>query len=434
MRKYLYPISFVLITIICLTSLSGCIVITDNSEKGTPGSISLDTETSKSDTEPTSTPVVIPDFDKTVLIDTDKVLQVVAESVDAEYPDPSELAFILNRELVSSYADTDQKKALILSMYTAMLTSQESVSIPDGIISDAAELKLIMNLLDADAPEILHINEEYKYYTSDDVIVRVSFTYSKSPEEYHKMLKALINKIDSTLPVNESDYDTELAAHDAILSLCTYDSTGEYRSNAYGAYVDGKAICEGYSDAFTLSMFMRGIKCCQVWGTAKNNEYITESHAWNIVKIDKSWYSMDLTWDEFTEPAVQSLYSYFNLTDNEMNRNHIISDDMMYIKLPKCTTKKYNYHIYNDMYLERGEDAREALFDTLDRLVDSGRSSSVFLVKYESKSAFDDISDNIESLMKTWLNEHANGKSVSYSYTYDRNMYVVLFNVQISLA
>lgn len=64
---------------------------------------------------------------------------------------------------------------------------------------------------------------------------------------------------------------------------------GKYSYCAYGALVDHKAVCQGYSEAFYLIMSKLKIPV----------RYDSEpriDHIWNQVKIGKKWYAVDATW------------------------------------------------------------------------------------------------------------------------------------------
>lgn len=54
-------------------------------------------------------------------------------------------------------------------------------------------------------------------------------------------------------------------------------------------------VCEGYARAFKLICDKLNIPCVLVSGTAGDNN---EAHMWNYVKVDGSWYAVDVTWDD----------------------------------------------------------------------------------------------------------------------------------------
>ena len=85
---------------------------------------------------------------------------------------------------------------------------------------------------------------------------------------------------------------------------------------------------------------MSGIESHVVTGTANGI-----AHAWNKVKIGGSYYNLDVTWDD-PVPDVDGriTYGYFNVTDEELRRNHTWTDE-----LPKAEASTYNYFQYNGL-------------------------------------------------------------------------------------
>ena len=103
-----------------------------------------------------------------------------------------------------------------------------------------------------------------------------------------------------------TDYDKLRWFHDAILARCTYNQSAvsvydPMSCEAYGALVEGSAICEGYAKAFKLLCDRAGIPCEIIGGTANG-----EAHMWNDVYLDGAYYLVDTTFDD----ALGS-YDYF---------------------------------------------------------------------------------------------------------------------------
>lgn len=121
-----------------------------------------------------------------------------------------------------------------------------------------------------------------------------------------------------------TNYDKEKVFHDYIVKNCAYSSNVDqppssdiYR--AYGALVNGDAVCNGYAEALHLLLACAGIESRFVVGTADG-----VSHAWNLVHLNGKWFHLDATWDDPTpdrEGVV--IHRFFNLSDEEMEKTHI---------------------------------------------------------------------------------------------------------------
>lgn len=88
--------------------------------------------------------------------------------------------------------------------------------------------------------------------------------------------------------------------HDYLVDNLEYDegykSKGTY--TLYGALVEHRCVCEGYTRAFKYLADSAGVKCILMQGTATNTQGNTEKHAWNAVQLKGSWYLIDTTWDD----------------------------------------------------------------------------------------------------------------------------------------
>lgn len=170
-----------------------------------------------------------------------------------------------------------------------------------------------------------------------------------------KKVKAIIQK---EIKANMSDAEKVKAIHDYIITHCEYDTahTGGIEGvwhNAYGALVNGKAVCGGYAGAFQVCMEALGISSQEIGGDVAG-----ASHIWNLVQIDGNWYHIDLTFDDppFEGTPVTGRiksfvsYEYFLVNDKKMKQEgrtwHLewlgegYEDNIAeaYKTIPKCTS------------------------------------------------------------------------------------------------
>ena len=386
----------------------------------------------------THEPTPVPDYSykDSVYIDKEIILDTVGDSAEKVYPDDlNGFCYIFNRMILSRYADTDIKKEFVLGLYVAMLTSQENYYFPEGTDMDADELKFLMNLLDGEAPELFNVDDEYKYYTSDKKVVRVKLSYTVTPDIFSEMLGEAFTFYDGVTAGREitSDYELELCLHDSICENCIYKKESDNSKNAYGAISEGAAICEGYSDAFTLGMMYLGLPCCQLWGEAVNSEGKSEAHAWNVAVIDGEMYHVDITWNDAKERAdSEMLYSYFNVTDEEISRNHFTDEELATVFPTDCTSSEYNYHTVNGFVLDEGIDCREYMIQKLDDILSEGKMNGSFMAKFASEDDFTDMMDDTESIIHDWLQNEPTLESAKYNTLYDSVMRVLYFEIKLT--
>ena len=155
-----------------------------------------------------------------------------------------------------------------------------------------------------------------------------------------KKIDAINKKIDEiTKEIITPDMNDEAkikAVHDYIINHTKYDkdksdnNITNYDSNtAYGALIEGYAICGGYADSMKLFLDKFGIP---------NFKITSENHIWNVVYVNNDWYNLDLTWDDPVTSTGEDVldYSYFLITTDELfdleKEQHIFDDDI-YLEL-----------------------------------------------------------------------------------------------------
>ncbi len=86
-----------------------------------------------------------------------------------------------------------------------------------------------------------------------------------------------------------------------------------------GVFVDGLAVCDGISKAFTLLARMEGIETVQISGTSRR-----VGHAWNKVKLGNDWYVVDATWGNMTTETTSEYtkHEYFLVNDIYIQGSH----------------------------------------------------------------------------------------------------------------
>ncbi|MCR5834529.1 MAG: hypothetical protein K6G55_07780 [Selenomonadaceae bacterium] len=109
----------------------------------------------------------------------------------------------------------------------------------------------------------------------------------------------------------------QLYIHDAIIERTSYYTENPQPSSArfqtaFGALIDGKANCQGYTDAFYMLGTMCGLDVDKINGYTNK-----ESHVWNTITFgDGKYYFVDLTWDDasftFADTGEYNGYIYFN--------------------------------------------------------------------------------------------------------------------------
>lgn len=139
-----------------------------------------------------------------------------------------------------------------------------------------------------------------------------------------KKVRSIINK---EIKPGMTDAEKVKAIHDYIITHCDYDFKhvgiieGVWHT-AYGALINQKAVCNGYAAAFQVCMDALNIPCQEVVGRISDGT----AHGWNLVQVNKSWYHIDLTFDDpmFSDKDIPEdidtfiSYEYFFVNDQKM--------------------------------------------------------------------------------------------------------------------
>ena len=143
------------------------------------------------------------------------------------------------------------------------------------------------------------------------------------------------------IDIRGTDLEKEKAIHDLICMRVAYETDpaeGHHEcDSAVGAILNGKADCDGYSDAFLLLGGLAGLEIRTLEGEAipddtqiDGNERNMESggHMWNLVRINGRWTMTDVTWDDQEE---RLYYTYFNTGAAAERKKRVWVPEVMYI-------------------------------------------------------------------------------------------------------
>lgn len=196
------------------------------------------------------------------------------------------------------------------------------------------------------------------YYYSNGIVANMEIYCSMSSEEVilaKQRFNSATDELLKGITIDMPEFEREKIIHDRLAKKVVYDLNAPYAHNAYGALVNGKAVCEGYAKAFQYLLQRVGIQSFMVTGTGKGG-----NHAWNIVRIDGRYYNVDLTWDD---QKSDTFHAYFNLTDEIIKEDHIF--DTTVYKMPECISTDANYFaVYGGIFNEFSADDLGALIKT----------------------------------------------------------------------
>lgn len=224
----------------------------------------------------------------------------------------------LDRKLLGSFYYKGDYSDIFDGDINALLN--EVCSIDDKKTSDDADY--LENSIST-----INVGTSYNYIGSKiiDSTITIKIKYLESAAQLKEVNKK-IEKILKELGIKgKSDYQKVKLIHDYIVNNTKYASSSEDAHTAYGA-LQGKAVCQGYSQLAYKMLTDAGIKCYFISGKANNGKR-TEDHAWNLVRVKKKWYYLDVTWDDPTGGEDRLRYDYFLAGSKRFEKDHMAAKE-----------------------------------------------------------------------------------------------------------
>lgn len=284
---------------------------------------------------------------------------------------------------------TDSEKELMSEIHKGATNHDAEIRLSKGVSKES--LTKVLELLYTDYPEILATGRQYGYSinTRTGLISTVRLQYSMDKATEQKLQRALLNAaVEIVMQAPSGEYQKEIYFHDTICDRVTYSSDldQELIHTAYGALVEGDAVCDGYSKAMTLLCRLAGIRCSVISGMSYNGD-TTGFHAWNILQINGIYTLADLTWNDYKQYV---RYDYLNVTNKEMDIDHMIVYRHIW---PQCDSYDMNWHRLNNLYISKATDSR------LKKLVESYAAFTVatdytISLRFEDYDTFRRFTDN----------------------------------------
>lgn len=249
------------------------------------------------------------------------------------------------------YGETTITNANVAYVYSLLAqeliknTPPEAIEVLQSRGVSVEEVAQAYELFISDHPECFWIGKSYVCSRVGGKVVSIKPDYSflgTALATAREQLESVVENIMGDLP-QTNNYDKALYLHDRLAAHVTYAFVGEHQT-AYGALVDGKAVCAGYAAAYQLLLHRAGIDAWTVTGFSnKPGESIPIAHAWNVVWIEEGvCVYTDVTWDD---GDAETFHGYFNLTKQEMEKDHEVSADTFV--LPDCNHDGNSYFDYN---------------------------------------------------------------------------------------
>lgn len=246
----------------------------------------------------------------------------------------------------------DEQKRVYLLLHSAISDGREDVTMTE--IQDEHSIDAAWQALFADHPEFFWLTGKY-FYTYDPTtrIQNVQFEVAVALFErsnYQKAIEARAIEFQNLLPDGASEYDIALKAYEYIVNHTEYDDASSHNQTILSVFANGRSVCAGYARAYQYLLQRAGMSCAYVQGEARTADGGSESHAWNLVRIDGQYTFVDPTWGDSNPRMITDTnpdwggirYAYFGMTTAELLRTgHTPADPGAW---PQCDSTDFNVY------------------------------------------------------------------------------------------
>lgn len=203
--------------------------------------------------------------------------------------------------------------------------------------------------------------------------------------------------------------------HDEIIRRVDYVSHDGISENdrkrmhgCVGALLDGRANCQGFSDAFYLLGSMLGMNVRIMNNTFQNKD----AHTWNAIEVNGKWYMVDVTYDNDSAVFDEKVphYAYFNFAEDMAGKTHVFDAAHEPGPIERSSSSYYFYYYGSTPYGAAFTDLESLARYCYRQRVASTSNKYVYVMLLGRN--IDNIND-IHNALKTATNNH-NGRTSWY--------------------
>lgn len=242
---------------------------------------------------------------------------------------------------------------------------KESVTCPESI--NISQYQIPLELVEEELVPFLYYDELF-YINAFSVTVdeesnmvsEIYFNYILTPSKVKEAWNIINNEVENYklgIKPEWSELEKVLYTNNFLCQNCEYaNNIIDTSHTLYGAFVDKKPVCDGYSHAFRYLLKQVGIDVSIATSTSMN-------HAWNLVKIDNEYYHIDVTWNDSYYNAQKGVgktaYEFFLASDTSFMSERKTAHSGWVADVKATSTKfdvnipwqnQTNYLIYKDNY------------------------------------------------------------------------------------
>ncbi len=229
-----------------------------------------------------------------------------------------------------------------------VLPTKENVEAADGSVSEvylniveelnyqqygltADEAFSVWKVFRMEYPEFYWMSNEVTYGTTIfNVEIYEEYALGATRTQIQTDIENMANDCFAKLSPNMTETEVAVTVYDYVITTMEYvyqadgsPETATWAHNLVGMAQGGKGVCETYAKAFDYLTSLFGIETVTIGGKAGTDSDTNkwEGHAWNIMRLDGVWYSVDSTWGDQTNAIYRE---WFGKSNTEFTKTHAV--------------------------------------------------------------------------------------------------------------
>jgi hypothetical protein len=197
-----------------------------------------------------------------------------------------------------------------------LTTLSNEIDVSEYNIPVENRLSLYAGVVNAN-PQLFYVTGKFTTNYTGTLIISIVPEYTGTANEIDTQkvkFNTAVSEAINSIPTGLSEAEQVLAVNDWMVVYAEYDTNYE-RYDAYDLLVEKTAVCQGYALAFGVLMNELGLEWRFVSSESMN-------HAWDLVKVDDSWYHIDVTWNDPIPNTLGSVSHKYLLRSNTSLEAH----------------------------------------------------------------------------------------------------------------